>query len=79
MSALSKILEDVEIYFLDRLMAEEGAPKKKMTDKQRITFLQDLIWKLHYDATNEKGSACGKQFHKDLVRSTDASISTVDS
>ena len=68
MSVLSKIFEDAEIFFIDQLMAEEGAPRKKMTDKQRIIFLQDLIWKLHYDVRNEKGSASDKQFHRELLQ-----------
>ena len=76
---LSKIFENVELYFLDHLMGKGGSPHKKMTDKERITFLQDLVWKLHYDVYNENGNKAGKEFHQQLLTHDDVKFDIMKS
>lgn len=78
MPVLSDILGDSEKVLLDIIMTGGGSKEKGITEKQRIEFLQDIIWKLHFDIMSEPGNPAIQEWHQSLLRSTDVNISRTD-
>jgi hypothetical protein len=46
---LSKIFDETDLFHLDNLMERKGARREAITDRDRISFLQSLIFKTDYD------------------------------